>query len=223
MTLRQRARNDEDKQARRAAILVQAAQLIEQYSYAKITMAQVARACGLAKGTLYLYFRSKEELFLALVEQELVAWFDDLLDALGQLPSVTADAFGEHFAASVAQRRTLRELLVILHTILEQNVDPDTALTFKAVVRDKLLEGGAALEQVWPAIPAGTGNRTLLRIYALMVGLEQMAFPSDTVASVLSREDMEALRVDFQQDLAAGVADMLRGIERAANRSSARG
>jgi AcrR family transcriptional regulator len=37
------------------------------------------RARGLAKGTVFLYFKTEEALFLALVEQRLVEWFAERL------------------------------------------------------------------------------------------------------------------------------------------------
>lgn len=211
MALRQRARNDEDKQVRRAAILTEAGALLGKHPYARITMAQVAAGSGLAKGTLYLYFRSKEELFLALLERELVAWFAALRDRLGALPSVDPDVLGHEFAGSLEERRTLSDLLVILHTILEQNVDAAAALAFKLVLRDQLEDAGQALEFVWPQLPKGTGPRTLLRMYALLIGFRQVAFPSTVVAEILAREDMASLRVDFTRDLAQSIADLLRG------------
>lgn len=211
MALRQRARNDEDKLARRAAILTEAGSLLSEHPYARITMAQVAASSGLAKGTLYLYFRSKEELFLALLERELVAWLGALRERLERLPSVDPDILGREFASSLEERRTLSDLLVILHTILEQNVAAPAALAFKLVLRDQLEAAGSALELVWPQLPEGAGPRTLLRMYALLIGMRQIAFPSPEIAIILAREDMTSLRVDFARDLAQSIADLLRG------------
>ena len=211
MALRQRARNDEDKQARRAAILTEAGTLLLEHAYGRITMAQVAAACGLAKGTLYLYFRSKEELFLALLERELLEWFASLRDRLERIAEVDAEVLGREFATSLERRRLLSDLLVILHTVLEHNVDGETAVAFKEVLRDQLEEAGAALEAVWPALPAGAGPRTLLRMYALLIGLRQVAFPSPKIATILARDDMAALRVDFSRDLAESLRDLLLG------------
>jgi AcrR family transcriptional regulator len=211
MALRQRARNDEDKQARRAAILTEAGVLLGEHPYARITMAQVARACGLAKGTLYLYFRSKEELFLALLERELVDWLASLQAQLSACKDASPELLGQAFAASLQPRRTLTELLVILHTILERNVDAEVALAFKAVLRDQLEHSGAALESACPALEPGSGPRTLLRLYALLIGMHQVAHPSPAVAGILAREDMAALRLDFVPDLAQSIAHMLRG------------
>ncbi len=211
MALRQRARNDEDKQARRAAILAEAGSLLGEHPYARITMAQVAARSGLAKGTLYLYFQSKEALFLALLERELVAWFAVLRERLGALTSVDPDVLGRAFARSLETRRTLSDLLVILHTILEQNVDASAALAFKRVLRDELHAAGDALECAWPHLVPGTGPRMLLRMYALIIGMRQIAFPAAVIEDILAREDMATLRVEFSLDLAESIADLLRG------------
>src|SRR5512140_2346183 len=74
----QRARNDEDKEARRQLILGEALALYRATSYAEVKMADVAERSKLAKGTVFLYFPTKEALFLALLEDLLFAWFDTL-------------------------------------------------------------------------------------------------------------------------------------------------
>ncbi|MES1163645.1 MAG: helix-turn-helix domain-containing protein, partial [Rhizobacter sp.] len=43
--------------------------LVEQTGLSGLTMAAIAREAGLATGTLYVYFKSKEELLVALYEQ----------------------------------------------------------------------------------------------------------------------------------------------------------
>lgn len=43
--------------------------LVEQTGLSGLTMAAIARQAGLATGTLYVYFKSKEELLVALYEQ----------------------------------------------------------------------------------------------------------------------------------------------------------
>jgi AcrR family transcriptional regulator len=52
----------------RTAILEAAGRLLERYGYKKMTMEDVAHEAGIGKGTIYLYFRSKEEMTMG--------WFD---------------------------------------------------------------------------------------------------------------------------------------------------
>jgi AcrR family transcriptional regulator len=49
-------------------ILQAAWRLIRHYGYGKTTIADIAAEAGVGKGTVYLYFRSKEEIMLALVD-----------------------------------------------------------------------------------------------------------------------------------------------------------
>lgn len=57
------------KHEKREVILQASWKLIHQYGYQKTTIEDIARGAGIAKGTIYLYFRSKSEIMLTLVDQ----------------------------------------------------------------------------------------------------------------------------------------------------------
>jgi AcrR family transcriptional regulator len=212
MAFKQRARKDEDKRARRAAILQTAATMLGRHQYGSITMAEVARRCGLAKGTLYLYFRSKEELFLATLERELTGWFDAFAADAPRWAPADPETFGHRLAHSLAERERLADLLPLLHAVLEHNIEPQTALSFKQMLRDRLQIGGRLVEALLPGLRRGDGHRLLLRVHALVIGLRQMADPAPSVAAVLRREELAALRIDFETELATTITDMTRGM-----------
>lgn len=56
----------------RAAILHAALQLFSRQGYENTSIDQLARAAGVGKGTVYTYFRSKSDIFLAFCEDQLV-------------------------------------------------------------------------------------------------------------------------------------------------------
>ena len=55
-------------EAKRAAILEAAQKLFSQYGYRRTSIDDIAREAEIAKGTVYLSFKSKEEIFRALCE-----------------------------------------------------------------------------------------------------------------------------------------------------------
>jgi AcrR family transcriptional regulator len=57
-----------DREVRRCAIIAAAAQLFAELGYSQCEMDRLAATLKIAKGTLYLYFTSKEELFCACVD-----------------------------------------------------------------------------------------------------------------------------------------------------------
>jgi AcrR family transcriptional regulator len=212
MALKQRARKEEDKQARRDAILAVAARSLGRRQFARVTMAEIAEQCGLAKGTLYLYFNTKEELFLAALERELAQWFDAVGARLIGSRDLDAAGFGRLVARSLVERETLADLLALLHTVLEANVEPDAALSFKRMLRDRLELAGRGIEVLLHGLPRGGGVRLLLHMHALVVGLRQMSDPPPNIAQVLEREELALLRLDFETELAAALTDLVRGM-----------
>jgi AcrR family transcriptional regulator len=60
------------KEARPAELLAAALEVLTERGYAATRLDEVARRAGVSKGTVYLYFPSKEELFKAVVREGLV-------------------------------------------------------------------------------------------------------------------------------------------------------
>lgn len=65
------ARRSREKERRRQEILDAAKQLFFEQGFVATTMDQIAGRVELSKGTLYLYFKSKEELYIALLVEGL--------------------------------------------------------------------------------------------------------------------------------------------------------
>ncbi len=94
-------RREREAARRRAEILAAARELFWKQGYQRTTMPQVARAVELASGTIYLYFPSKESLYLEL----LLEGYDRLVVAMGKAakvqgtPVVRAEALVDGFFA----------------------------------------------------------------------------------------------------------------------------
>jgi AcrR family transcriptional regulator len=213
-----RARNDREKQQRREKLLEAARDLFAQLPYEAVTMAGIAEKTGLAKGTVFFYFKTKEELFLALQEQLLQEWFEEINSLLNSLQGKgTPGQVAAMLCQSLEGRAALTRLLAILHTTLEQNVDFDAALRFKQFLLQQLLTTGRALEKSLPFLAAGQGAQVLLRIDALIIGLEHLSNPGPVGRQVLDHmPGKEALEVDFKSELQKTVEALLYGLEKIA-------
>lgn len=210
-----RARSEDEKQERREQILRTARVMYEANpSFGAFTMSALAAEAGLAKGTLYLYFRTKEALFLALLEGLLAEWFDDVERRVARGTGAwTADEAAEALLDSVRGRATLARLLTIMGTILEHNVAHDTVLGFKRELHRRAGDTGRRLEERLPWLGEGGGGRVLVYLHALVVGLWQQAEPSPVVARILGEPEMAAIRVDFGRDLGVLLPALLTGMQ----------
>jgi AcrR family transcriptional regulator len=69
LTRRGRPKNEEMLAQRREDILASATEMFSQYGYQRTDIQAIADGLGLGKGTIYRYFESKQELFLATVDR----------------------------------------------------------------------------------------------------------------------------------------------------------
>lgn len=65
-------------QERREEIIAACARLYETMSFKDITIKEIGKATSFTRTSIYNYFRTKEEIFLALMQREYEAWTADL-------------------------------------------------------------------------------------------------------------------------------------------------
>jgi AcrR family transcriptional regulator len=204
----------DQKRERRGAILAETRVLHREVPFAALTMAQVAQKCGLAKGTLYLYFKTKEELFLALLEQDASLWFDAMergLDAMrgGQ----NREPVRRLMVETALARPDFPRLMGLLHGVLEHNLPAQVAHGFKL---EQLRRGerlARSLEKRLAFLAPGQGLELLIRFQALLMGLQPMAEPAPAMREILQFPGLEALQVDLGQALHGAFQALLMGME----------
>lgn len=207
-----RATHDHQKQDRRMELLEAARLGLQSTGYAALTMAQVAQEAGVAKGTLYLSFPTKEALFLALLQEEFDAWFDAVAEALGRLRRPTVTRVAGTIAQAIAERPTFRMLVGIMHQVLEHNLPPEDAEAFKRHLLDRFMDLASCLGQSLPGFGPAKAGRFLLRTHALVVGLQGMAEPSPVLKAIMQGPEWAPLRVDFEDELRRALRDLLQGM-----------
>lgn len=211
---KQRATNSEDKQAKRQVILTAALQIFKSASYNEVTMSAIAEKTKLAKGTLFLYFPTKEELFLALMEDQLIEWFDTVDAELGHREESSIPAVASLFANSLDERAEFTRLLAIHSTILEQNVGYESIFKHKQLILQRLAGTGSRLEKSLPFLQAGQGAHFILQCQAVVVGLWHLCDPSPTACQVIEQEGLTAFNLDFSLEFKNVLTSLLYGIEK---------
>ena len=94
--------------AKKTAILNAARRLLVLRGFQDLTMDEIAREAGVAKGTLFLYYKSKDELFSAA--------FGDLADHLGR-------KFDEVLSSDLRGQARLAETVRVILAHLDRNRD----------------------------------------------------------------------------------------------------
>lgn len=210
---KQRARSQADKDLRRTHLIAAAKHLFANASFEAVTIAQVAEHAGVAKGTAYIYFANKESLFLELVRAELSDWLVELTRKLKRLRSADPGlAVPSLLARSVSQRPTLRRLLVLLHSVIEPNIDETSARDFKLFLHALLTQGGTAIAARLPGLSVPDAATLVLQLHALVISVTQLADPPPVIAKVMAADPtLQAMCIDFESFMTATLTTLVRG------------
>ena len=211
MPIARRAYSEADKLRREELIVAAAQNLLGDKGYFGFSMNDVVAATGLAKGTLYLYFTTKEELCLTVYEREALAWLGDLAPVLAALPlPATPELIARVLAGSVARRPLLARLIALAPLIFEANVSSERARKHKLLLLRALRPAGRLIEQRTGLLP-DDGHALLVRVQVLVAGLEGLAHPPPVMREVYAREP-ELLPLEFEAELYALTLAVLKGM-----------
>ena len=179
-----------------------ATELLGGWSYSDITMNRIAERAGVAKGTLYLYFRTKEALFLSLYEDRLSAWYAEL-QALADhdAGTVATPAAARVIASTLAARPTLICLHGLLHSTLGHNIDLETTVAFRRRQHGKNSDLASSLARRIEGLSRHRALRFLIQLEVVVGGLSWAANSPLPISQALEEEDLAAFRIDFEEEL----------------------
>ncbi len=206
----QRARQAEQKAKRRAAILEAADTLLSPDDGDLPSAARIATQAGLAKGTLYLYFRTKEEIYLAQLAEGYARWAERVMKGLSEEWPSLDHLLRRYIAFCVANPKTMF-LASIGPAVLERNVSEEAAFAFKKGLADTVRQVGELLSVAFPPLSAEQARKLYLHTAALTTGLWQQTHPPETVRRVVEREELKAIQMDFEKDLYTALDALWKG------------
>jgi len=106
-------RREEYLQERRERILDAAIEVFGKKGFAGANVADIAEAANIGKGTVYLYFKSKEEIFSAILsERSLLPWFADRVMAEDEPLETMLTDLARHFL------KTMPDYLPVIRLVL---------------------------------------------------------------------------------------------------------
>ena len=203
----QRARSEEQREARRQAILGAAAAMLAEMPVAEVTLNELSRRAGLAKSNVLRYFESREAVLLELLDS---AW----QDWLGQLGTELAGAVDTGApVASRAARPMLCDLISAQAAVLERNVSPQVAAQYKRASIAGISALGTLLLRSVPEL----GEPDAFRLAGAAVMTTAAVWPhtqpsAAMLAAYAADPALAAMRLDFTATLREVLEVLIAGL-----------
>lgn len=177
---------------RKEEIIDACAELYQTMSFKEITMKEIGSATSFTRTSIYNYFRTKEEIFLALLQREYESWIDNLKQIQRSHERMTAAEFADALAKSLEERATLLKIMSMNHYDMEGNSRIERLIEFKVVYGRSLAEMRNCLDKFFPNMSVGDKQDFIFSFFPFMFGI----YPY-TVVTDKQREAMEKAHVNY--------------------------
>ncbi len=180
-------------QARREEIVGACAKLYETMSFKEITIKEIASFTSFTRPAIYNYFQTKEEIFLALLQQEYEVWTSELdtLQPSGEKPH--REELAQQISHTLERRELLLKLLSMNLNDMEENSRMERLVEFKVVYGESVQAIQRCLCRFCPEMDPDEQQDFISSFLVLVCGIYPYAFVTET-----QRTAMEQAHVNFR-------------------------
>lgn len=212
MPPRKRALSDNDKERRKEQIL-NAAWLLYKNSKGNLpTVNQIARQAGIAKGTVYIYFESKEDIYLDVHARQIQLWVEAIVRKLNALAiNCSGSDIASAFLDYLHENPLILNLASVSYSLLDRKGMEQQL--FETKVHMAVMAGnvGRAVSGKWPQMPLQDSERLALRVYSVVVGLWQTLSHAGRVNHKISKMGISLYDTDMLDFLKETVELLIHG------------
>lgn len=208
-----RAVGKTDKTAKREHILKATSELLGTTPFEDITVAAIARAAGIAKGTFFLYFETREAVFFELAAESSLAFFASVQDELSSpgLPERGEEGLTNCLLSMLGVNTTLMSLYPLIGTIIEKNVTHERLRDFKRALHAGFLETGSILEKQYPAFRPGEGAQFMYALSGILSGFINLTSGDARLKQLCREENLTLFLTELKPLLTSTLTALVRG------------
>ena len=163
--------------ARKEEIIQACAALNETMSFREITIKEIGAATSFTRTSIYNYFETKEEIFLALLQKEYELWVESMTVTMEQKEAMTRDELARTLARTLTDRPRLLRLLSMNLYDMEANSRAERLAEFKVAFGASLKTVEQMILQYIPEMSPDARQRFIYAFFPFIYGI----YPYTTV------------------------------------------
>ena len=136
--------------ARKEEIINACEQLYQTMNFKDITLKEIGNVTSFTRTSIYNYFQTKEEIFLALYTREYDRWNEELESILNGNDSLSKAELADRIAVSISNREQLLKLLAMNNYDMEANSRPELLASFKVAYGTSMRNISSLLQKFCP-------------------------------------------------------------------------
>lgn len=184
--------SEELTNSRRDEIINACAALYESMSFKEITLKEIGKITSFTRTSIYNYFQTKEEIFLALMQREYEEWVTDISAIMNGNEVMDAEAFSDALAWTLENRKRLLKLISMNIYDIEADSSLESLISFKKAYGRSILAVSDCLRKFFPKMSGEEINNFIYAFFPFMFGI----YPY-TEATEKQKEAMDEAGVNY--------------------------
>ena len=195
--------------ARKEEIVNACAGLYETMGFKEITIRDIGAKTTFTRTSIYNYFQTKEEIFLALLSREHEAWIADLEDILRKNEALSASDFAELLARTLEKRGCMLKLVSMNLYDMEGNSRLENLVAFKKVYAGAIRALTCCLEKFFPAMTVNDIQDFLYALFPFLFGVYPYTSHTDKQRAAMELAHVNYVHYSVYEIVKSFVAKML--------------
>ena len=197
--------------ARKEEIVQACAALYETMSFKDITIKEIGAATSFTRTSIYNYFHTKEEIFLALFQQEYEKWIADLDELTAKYETLTDDELARELARSLEKRILLLKLLSMNLYDMEENSRMERLAEFKEAYGNSVRAVSRLLEKFRPQMTPTDRQEFLYSFFPFMYGVYPYTVVTDKQKAAMKKARTDFVYLSVYEMIYTGTKRLLAG------------
>ena len=157
--------------ARKEEIIAACRKLYEDMSFKEITLKEIGQQTSFTRTSIYNYFETKEEIFLALLQREYELFVEDLNHLCEEKNSLSGDELASELAYALERRMMMLKLLSMNLYDMEANSRMERLIEFKAAYGESKNAVDRCLQKFCPGLDDAARQTFLYAFLPFVYGL----------------------------------------------------
>ena len=156
---------------RKEEIIKACEELYKTENFKDITIKHIGEKTTVSRTSIYNYFQTKEEIFLALFQKEYERWIEDLNKMYEENNTMSKDEFAKSLAHTIEKRPTLLKLLSMNMYDMEENSRMENLIEFKTAYGNSMKMVRKCLDKFFKAMSEKEKDEFIFLFFPLMYGI----------------------------------------------------
>lgn len=178
--------------ARRDEIIAACESLYQTMGFKDVTLKEISKRTSLSRPSIYNYFETKEEIFVAILQREYELWTEELNKLLTDHDTLSTDELAHSLATSLEKRQQLLKLLSMNHFDMETNSRMERLIPYKETYANAVQTVDALLQKFCPELKFQDRQDFVYAFFPFLYGV----YPY-TAVTEKQKAEMDAAKVGF--------------------------